>query len=94
MRCVQKNDVVFAMSFDQLVEYGLQHTTNIVNGYPWSFALETPWSLLRVTHENDNRYIIDGTALDRGNVIVVVNGVCAYQLPIEVFEQLFTQVGD
>ena len=96
MKCVQRNDVLFAITFNELIEYGLQHTTNIVNGMPWSFSLVTPFNTLRVTHENDSEYVVGTTRFNRGNVLVVVRDIdnYAYQIPMDIFINLFIKIGD
>lgn len=43
-----------AITFDQLVEYGINNGANIVNGMPWSFNYKG----YPVTHENDKLYLI------------------------------------
>jgi len=42
------------LSFDQFVQYGIEHGANLVDGVPWSFDFEG----YRVTHENDDLYLI------------------------------------
>jgi hypothetical protein len=54
MKYRKKPVVIEAITFDEFVEYGRQHTTNIVNGMPWSFDYKG----YPITHENDECYII------------------------------------
>lgn len=49
-----KPNVLDAILFDELVEYGKEHGANIVNGMPWSFE----YKRCSITHENDERYIV------------------------------------
>ena len=51
---IKKPVVVEAITFDELVAYGLKNTTNIVNGMPWNFTYKGHI----ITHENDNTYCI------------------------------------
>lgn len=52
----QTKPVVFeALTFDELVEHGRNSPgVNIVNGMPWSFALDGK----HITHENDDCYLV------------------------------------
>ena len=50
----KKGDVVEAMTFQELVEYGKNNGANIVNDMPWSFSLNGH----PITHENDKCYLI------------------------------------
>lgn len=54
MRYRKKPVVVEAITFDELVQHGLQNTTNIVNGMPWSFS----YNGHPISHENDRCYLI------------------------------------
>lgn len=54
MKYRKKPVVIEAITFDELVTYGLAHTTNIVNGMPWSFD----YAGHPITHEDDNCYIV------------------------------------
>lgn len=54
MKYVKKPITIEAITFDELVEYGLKSEAHIVNGMPWSFRYnEHP-----ITHENDECYLI------------------------------------
>ena len=54
MKYRKKPVVVEAITFDELVQHGLQNTTNIVNGMPWSFS----YNGHPISHENDRCYLI------------------------------------
>lgn len=54
MKYRKKQIVVEAITFEELVEYGRQHTDNIVNGMPWHFE----FCGQPITHENDKCYVI------------------------------------
>ena len=43
------------ITWDMFIQYGIDHTDNIVNGMPWSFDFFGH----PVTHENDKLYLID-----------------------------------
>ena len=51
----KKPVVIEAMTFDELIVYGLNNTDNIVNAMPWSFEINGR----AITHENDACYIIE-----------------------------------
>ena len=46
--------VIEAITFEELVEYGKNNTTNIVNGMPWSFDYKGH----PITNENDECYLV------------------------------------
>lgn len=50
----KKPVVIEAITFQELVEHGLNNTTNIVNGMPWSFDYKGH----PIIHENDEHYLI------------------------------------
>jgi hypothetical protein len=50
----KKPEVIEAITFDELVEYGKANGANIVNDMPWSFNYKGQ----HITHENDDCYII------------------------------------
>ena len=54
MKYRKKPVEVEAITFDEFVEYGRQHTDNIVNGMPWSFEYKGH----PVTHGSDTCYLI------------------------------------
>lgn len=63
--------IVEAITFDELIKYGLTKTTNVYNNMPWSFDYEG----ISVTHETDDCYIIGGTArFTKNDLLVVKNG--------------------
>lgn len=47
--------VVEAITFDDLVAYGLENGANVVNGMPWSFSYQG----VPISHENDDTYLIN-----------------------------------
>lgn len=54
MKFRKKPVVVEAITFNEFVQYGKEHTDNLVNGVPWSFA----YNGHPVTYENDRCYLI------------------------------------
>ena len=50
----KKPVIIEAITFDELVAYGKEHTNNIVAGMPWSFGYQG----YPITHENDDCYLI------------------------------------
>lgn len=54
MKFRKKPVVIEAITFAELVQHGLENTTNVVNGMPWSFEYEGH----PITHENDQCYLI------------------------------------
>lgn len=59
--------IVEAVTFDELVKYGLKHTNNIYNNMPWSFEfMDIP-----VTHETDDCYIVGTERFTKNHLLVV-----------------------
>lgn len=56
------------VTFDEFVQYGLDHGANVVKGMPWSFIFNGH----AVTHENDDLYLIGTPSIPfrRGEVLV------------------------
>jgi len=56
------------VTFDEFVQYGIDHGANVVNGMPWSFIFNGH----AVTHENDDLYLIGTPSIPfrRGEVLV------------------------
>lgn len=50
----KKPVVIEAITFDELVAYGLENGGNIVDGMPWSFQYQGQ----PITHESNNCYLI------------------------------------
>lgn len=59
--------IVEAMTFDELVQYGLTQTDNVHNNMPWSFE----YMGVPVTHETDDCYIIGSTERFTKNHLLV-----------------------
>lgn len=59
--------IVEAVTFDELVAYGLTQTDNVYNNMPWSFEFMG----IPVTHETDDCYIIGTEKFTRNHLLVV-----------------------
>lgn len=85
----KKPVVVEAITFDEFVKYGLEHTTNIVDGMPWSFEYKGH----SITHETNECYLIptlEGTHLFTPNDMLIT-GVKGEIYPCKkhIFEQTY-----
>lgn len=67
---IKKPVVIEAITFEELVTYGLDHGANVVNGMPWSFEYQGQ----PITHENDDCYLVptlEGTMrFNRGEMLI------------------------
>ena len=54
MKYRKKAVVIEAITFDQLIQYGIENGANIVNGMPWSFN----YCGHAISHERDDCYLI------------------------------------
>lgn len=88
----KKPVVIEAITFDEFVQYGLEHTTNIHDGIPYSFEYKG----CIITHENRERYLLptlegvhNMTPLD-----VLITGVDGeiYPCKISIFEKTYEKV--
>ena len=59
--------IVEAVTFDEIVEYGLKHTNNIYNNMPWSFEFMG----IPVTHETDDCYIVGRERFTKNHLLVI-----------------------
>lgn len=53
-KCKKTGKEVEAVSFKEFIEHGINNSSNIVDGVPWSFSFRG----YPVTHENDSSFII------------------------------------
>lgn len=60
--------IVEALTFEELMEYGLTQTDNVYNNMPWSFT----YMGVPITHETDDCYIIGGCDRFTKNHILVI----------------------
>jgi hypothetical protein len=94
MRFRKKPVVIEAITFEELVEYGILHAANLVNGVPWSFDYKGH----PITHENDDCYLIptlEGTMkFTRGDMLITgVNGEI-YPCKPDIFEKTYDAVSE
>lgn len=59
--------VVEAITFDELIQYGLTQTQNIYNNMPWSFEFMG----VPVTHETDDCYIVGTEEFTKNHLLVI-----------------------
>ena len=59
--------IVEAITFDELVQFGLKHTKNIYNNMPWSFEFMG----IPVTHETDDCYIVGWERFSKNHLLVI-----------------------
>lgn len=59
--------IVEAVTFDEVVAYGLTQTNNVYNNMPWSFEFMG----IPVTHETDDCYIVGTERFTRNHLLVV-----------------------
>lgn len=83
--------VIEAITFDELVKYGIDHGGNVVNGMPWSFQ----YAGHPITHENDDCYLIptpEGT-MRFGREDMLITGVKGeiYPCKRDIFEATYEQ---
>ena len=84
--------IIEAITFDELVEYGKNSGSNIVNGMPWSFTYaEHP-----ITHENDDCYLIQTSSgivkFNRGDMLIIgVNGEI-YPCKLDIFKKTYKKI--
>lgn len=80
---------VEAITFDELVEYGLQSGANVIDGMPWSFDYQGQ----PVTHETDDCYIVcthkGSQVLTRGDVLITDEHGRLLICEESVFEELY-----
>lgn len=74
--------IVEALTFDELIKYGLTQTDNIYNNMPWSFK----YMNVPITHETDECYIIGGYTKFTRNQLLVVKGDEISVVDIDAFE--------
>lgn len=91
----KKPVVIEAMTFDELVSYGIENGGNVVNGLPWSFKIGDR----HVTHDVQNgedRYLIDtleGTmAMTRCDMLIIGVRGEAYPCKMDIFESTYEKV--
>ncbi len=86
--------VIEAITFDELLVYGLNHTDSIVKGVPWSFNINDH----HITHASDSSYIIntlEGDMLMTTDDILII-GIKGeiYPCKRDIFEMTYERVED
>lgn len=88
----KKPVVIEAITFDELVAYGLANGANVVKGMPWSFS----YNGHPVTHENDNCYLIptlEGTMhMERGDMLITGVKGEIYPCKMDIFAATYDKV--
>jgi hypothetical protein len=92
-RFAKKSEIVEAITFDELVEYGCKHCgPHFHDGMPWSFDYKGH----PITHENDNCYLVptqEGTGrFERGDWLVSNEKGYLYVFRPDVFESTYGAV--
>ena len=84
--------VVEAITFDELVEYGIANSSNIVAGMPWSFDYKGQ----HITHENDKCYLIptlEGTMkFAEGDMLITGVQGEIYPCKLDIFKKTYELV--
>lgn len=88
---IKNPEVIEAITFDELVNHGLENGANVNNGMPWSWN----YNGHPITHENDQCYLIptlEGTCnmTPDDMLITGVKGEI-YPCNIEIFEKQFSE---
>ena len=60
--------IVEALTFENLIEYGLTQTNNVYHNMPWSFD----YMGVHITHETDSCYVLDGDTRFTKNQMLVI----------------------
>lgn len=106
MKVRKKPVVVEAITFDELVKYGLEKCQVQAKGMPWSFDYITydytdgkwPPIVLKhpITHENDDCYLIptlEGTMkFNRGDMLITGVKGEIYPCKLDIFEATYEAV--
>lgn len=81
---------VEALTFDELIQFGLDDGANVQNGMPWSFM----WKDHPITHETDELYLvprivgIGDLKIGPSDILLDLNGV-AHVMDRELFGAIF-----
>lgn len=92
MRYKKKPVIIEAITFEELVKYGIDSGGNVVDGMPWSFRYEGQ----HITHENDDCYLIptlEGVMrLNRGDMLITGISGEIYPCKSNIFEMTYDRV--
>lgn len=91
----KRSSVIEAISFDELVQHGIDNGGNIVNGMPWSFTYRGH----RITHENDDCYLIaspTGGSLPfkRGDMLTFCGDGSLFPMELAYFCMTYAELPD
>ena len=93
MKFRKKPVVIEAITFDEFVQYGKEHTDNLVNGMPWSFEYKGH----PITQENNECYLIptlEGVrAFTPADMLIDVAGEI-YPCKLDIFNVTYEPVED
>ena len=94
MKYRTKTIIIEAITFDELIEYGITQGENVVSGMPWSFK----YNGHSVTHESDECYLISslkGTFCFTIHEMLItrINGEM-YSCNIKIFEATYERIGE
>lgn len=94
MKYRKKPVVIEAITFNEFVEYGLEHANSIVDGVPWSFDYKG----YSITHECNDKYIIptlEGNHIFTKDDMLItgVNGEI-YPCKRDIFENTYELAGE
>ncbi len=85
----KKPVVIEAITFNELVAYGLANGANVVKGMPWSFT----YGGHAISHENDDCYLIptaEGTMqMRRGDMLITGVKGEIYPCKSDIFEATY-----
>lgn len=92
MRYRKKPVVIDAITFDDLVAYGIDNSTNIVNGMPWSFIYRGQ----AITHETDSCYLISTQEctmrFERGDMLITSITGKIYPCKLDIFNATYERI--
>ena len=93
----KKPVVIEALTFDELVQYGIDNGGNVVNGLPWSFKIGDR----SITHDcqtGEDRYLIptlEGTMeMTRKDMLIIGVQGEAYPCKMDIFEATYEAVSE
>lgn len=90
---VKKPVVIEALTFKEMIMYGLDNSDSIVNGVPWSFDINGH----HITHVTDDIYLI--TTLEGDHLMtlddMLIIGIKGeiYPCKLDIFELTYEEVG-
>ena len=83
---------VDAITFDELVAYGIKQVVPMYDGMPWSFGYKGH----QITHENDDCYLIptlEGTmSFNRGDMLITGVNDEIYPCKQDIFKKTYDPI--